>query len=103
MSALLRTALHEHQISFPGSAAGIGISDVHHSNTTIMLTTYAIADQWLIYFLRIEKEQGCILPGLIPENRANNEAFLKAKKEPVLIFLHIKNEPTLRIVLKCET
>ena len=47
------------------------------------------------YFLRIEKEQGCILPGLIPENQANNEAFLKAKKEPVLIFLHIKNEPTL--------
>ena len=74
-----------------------------------MLTTYAIADQWLIYFLRkpavpfenspyflrIEKEQGCILPGLIPENQANNEAFLKAKKEPILTFLHIKNEPTL--------
>lgn len=34
MSALLQTALHEHQISFPSSTAGIGISDVHNSNTT---------------------------------------------------------------------
>ena len=85
----------------------------------IMLMTCAIADPWLIYFLRkqavpfenclsnlrimpcilritpyflrIEKEQGCILPGFIPENQENNEVFLKAKKEPVLIFLHIKN------------
>ena len=69
-----------------------------------MLTTYAIADQWLIYFLRkpavpfenspyflrIEKEQGCIPPGFRPENQANNEVFLKAKKRAGSYFLAYK-------------
>ena len=64
-------------------------------NCLLQFENYTLNFENYPYFLRIEKEQGCILPGLIPENRANNEAFLKAKKEPVLIFLHIKNEPTL--------
>lgn len=42
------------------------------------------------YFLRIEKEQGCILPGLILENQASNEAFLKAKKRAGSYFLAYK-------------
>ena len=59
-------------------------------NCLLQFENYALHFENFPYFLRIEKEQGCILPEFRPENQANNEVFLKAKKRAGSYFLAYK-------------